>query len=57
MIFGREPALIIGLVEAVLALVLAFGLNLSPEQIGGIMAVTTALLAVVVRQVVTPVNK
>lgn len=55
MIFGREPAVIIGLVETVLALGIAFGLDLSGEQVGAIMAVTTAVLAVVIRQVVTPV--
>ena len=50
----REPALVSGLVAAVIALVVSFGLELSPEQIGSIMAVTSALLAFVVRSQVTP---
>ena len=57
MIFKREPALILGLVGAVIALVIAFGLELSSEQVGGIMAGTSALLAVVTRSQVTPVAK
>ena len=50
----REPALVSGLVAAVIALVVSFGLELSPEQIGSIMAVVAALLAFVVRSQVTP---
>jgi hypothetical protein len=33
-IWGREPAMLLALVQAVLALVVAFGLNLAPDQIG-----------------------
>lgn len=54
MIWNREPALIAGVVQAVLALLLAFGVDLTQEQVGAILAVTAALLAVVVRQRVTP---
>ena len=50
----REPALVTGLVSAVIALGAAFGLDLSGEQTGAIMAVTAAVLAVVTRQSVTP---
>jgi uncharacterized membrane protein len=50
----REPALIVGLVGALIALSLAFGLDLSVEQQGGIMAVVVAVLAIVTRQQVTP---
>jgi len=46
-LWGREPALIIGAVQAVLALVVAFGLRLSVEQTGAILAATAAVLAVV----------
>jgi hypothetical protein len=51
----REPALIAGLIQAILALAVAFGFDLTSEQVGAILAVTGALLAVVVRQQVTPV--
>lgn len=50
----REPALVTGLVSALIALGVAFGLDLSGEQTGAIMAVTAAILAVVTRQSVTP---
>ena len=55
MIFNREPALVLGAVQAVLALVVAFGLDLSAEQVAGILAVSAAALAIVVRIKVTPV--
>ena len=50
----REPALVTGLVAAVIALGVSFGLDLSGEQTGAIMALTSAILAVVTRQQVTP---
>lgn len=45
----NEPVLITGVVQAVLALVVAFGLDLSQEQVGAILAVTAAVLALVAR--------
>lgn len=51
----REPALVTGIVGALIALGVAFGLDLTGEQIGAIMAVTTAVLALVTRAQVTPV--
>ena len=51
----REPALVSGLVSAVILAVVAFGFTLTPEQIGGIMAVVIAIMAIVVRSQVTPV--
>lgn len=56
-LWHREPALILGLVQSVLALVLAFGVELSEEQVGAILAVTAALLAVVTRSRVTPTER
>jgi hypothetical protein len=50
----NEPALVVGLVSAIIALLLAFGLSLTDEQVGGIMAVVVAILAVVTRSQVTP---
>jgi hypothetical protein len=52
-----EPAVIAGLVQAILALAVSFGLSLTPEQIGSILAVTAAILALVVRQQVYPAVK
>jgi len=52
----NEPALILALVGSLIALVVSFGLKLSPEQIGGIMAAVSAILGVVTRSQVTPVT-
>jgi uncharacterized membrane protein len=50
-----EPALVSGLIAAALALGISFGLPVSAEQLGFIMAAVTAVLAVLVRSQVTPV--
>jgi len=55
MILGREPALVLGLIQAVIALAIGFGLKVSPEQFGLIMAACAAAAAVIVRQQVTPI--
>lgn len=54
MIFGREPVVIIGALNAALALAVGFGLDLSPERQALIGAAVAALLALVARQAVTP---
>lgn len=54
MIWKREPALILGVVQAIIALAVAFGFGLSAAQTGAILAVTAAILAVVTRSQVTP---
>ena len=51
----REPALVSGAVAALIALLTAFGLDLTAEQVGAVLAVVSALLAFVVRSQVTPV--
>jgi uncharacterized membrane protein YgaE (UPF0421/DUF939 family) len=53
----NEPVLIQSLVQAVLGLFLAFGVNLSNEQTGSIMAVVAVILAIIARMFVTPTNK
>ena len=50
----NEPAVVAGFVQAVLGLLLAFGVDLTQEQVGAILAVTAALLAFVVRSRVAP---
>lgn len=50
----REPALVLGLVGAVIALLLAFGLDLTNEQQAGITGLVIAILAFVTRSQVTP---
>jgi hypothetical protein len=56
MIWKREPALFYGLVNTVLALVLAFGVELTVEQTGAILAVTSAVLALITRSSVKPTS-
>ena len=54
-LWNREPAAILGALQTVLALVIAFGFDLTGEQTGGIMAAAAAVLALVTRSQVTPV--
>lgn len=49
-----EPVLIMGAVQAALALSLAFGAPLSTVQVSTILAFTAALLGLITRQMVTP---
>jgi hypothetical protein len=53
----NEPVLITALVAALIALVTAFGLNLTNEQVGAINAVVVAILGFVARGQVTPTRK
>jgi hypothetical protein len=53
-IWHREPVLTLALVQAAIGLGTAFGLDLSAEQVGAVMAFTAALLGWVARERVTP---
>lgn len=53
---GREPALILGLVQTAIALAMGFGLHWTPEQMGLVMAFTSALVALLVRSQVSPLK-
>lgn len=53
----REPAIILGLVGAAIALGVGFGLPVTPAQVGLIMAFVSAILAFVVRAQVVPTPK
>ena len=50
----REPVLISGLVDAIIAMCVAFGLDLTVEQTGSIMAVVAVVTAIIARMFVTP---
>lgn len=52
----REPVAVAGFVSALISLAAAFGLQLSAEQTGAVMAIVPALSALVVRGQVTPTN-
>ena len=50
----NEPALVMGLIQAVLVLLVSFGSRLTSEQAGAILAVSAAVLSIVTRQMVVP---
>lgn len=54
-IFDREPVLFLAVVQAVITLVTAFGLNLDGQQVAAINLLTVAILSLIARAKVTPV--
>ena len=48
--------MVLALVQAVIALVVAFGFNLAPDQIGAILAVTAVVLGLITRSQVSPAS-
>lgn len=52
-----EPALVTTFITACVALASSFGFDLSPEQVGGITAVTAAVMGIITRQNVRPLVK
>jgi len=56
MILNREPVAILAVVQTMLALVVSFGFDLSGEQVGAITAVSAAILGLLARAKVTPVD-
>lgn len=54
-LWGREPAMILSAVSAVVSLAVGFGLDLTTEQMGLIVAAVSTVIGVVTRQRVTPV--
>lgn len=55
LIFGREPAFWVGFVQALVSLVTAFGLSLSSEQQGSIMALASAVFGAWLAYSVRPI--
>lgn len=53
---SAEPVLVVAVVQSIITLGVSFGLQLTAEQIGGILLVTNAILAIVARGRVTPVS-
>jgi hypothetical protein len=54
-ILDREPVLFLAVVQAIVTLVTAFGLNLDGQQVAAINLVTIAILSLIARARVTPV--
>jgi hypothetical protein len=55
-LWGREPAAILALIQAVIVLAVVFGLKLTTEQTGAILAVSAIVLGLITRSKVTPVK-
>lgn len=53
--FDREPVLWLAAIRAIVVLVTAFGLQLTPEQIAAVYLVAEAILSLIARQRVEPV--
>jgi hypothetical protein len=53
--FGREPALILGFIQAALALAVGFGLDWTAEQVSLVVAAAAAVVALITRSRVTPI--
>jgi len=53
----QEPALTLGLIQALVALAVGFGLPITVEQAGLVLAFTAAVLSWVTRGQVTPVPR
>jgi hypothetical protein len=53
---NNEPVMVLAVVQAVLALVISFGLEVTPEQVGTITAVAAATLGLFARAQVSPVD-
>lgn len=52
-LWGREPAMVVAGVQAILGLLLSFGLQLTTEQVGAILALTAVALGLITRTQVT----
>ena len=52
-----EPAMIMAILQSALALAISFGLHLTAEQVGGIVALSAAVFGLITRSKVSPVGK
>ena len=53
-LWGREPAMVLAFVQAIIVLGVAFGLHLTAEQTGAILALTAVVLGLITRTQVSP---
>ncbi|CAN5749285.1 hypothetical protein BH23CHL7_BH23CHL7_17180 [soil metagenome] len=53
-IFGREPVMILAVIQAAIALAVGFGLNWSGDQVALVTAFSAAVLGLIARQQVSP---
>jgi hypothetical protein len=55
-IWNREPALVLAVVQALFAVAVGFGVDLSSEQLTTLVALSSALLGFAVRRQVSPLS-
>lgn len=55
-LWGREPAMVVALVQAIIVLAVSFGLQLSQEQTAAILALTAVVLGLITRSQVSPAS-
>lgn len=53
-LWGREPAMVLAAVQAVIALAVGFGLDWSAEQVALVVSASAAVLGLITRSQVTP---
>lgn len=53
-LWNREPAMVLAFVQAVIVLAVSFGLHLTAEQTGAILALTAVALGLITRTQVSP---
>lgn len=54
-IFGREPALVLGVISAALSLIVTLGIGLTSDQAGAIVAVVSGVFAVITAVLTRPI--
>lgn len=54
-LWGREPAMVLAFVQALIVLLVSFGLKLTTDQTASILALTAVLLGLITRSRVSPV--
>ena len=51
---GREPVMILAVIQSGIGLATAFGIDITPVQLAAVMSFSAAILGLVTRQLVTP---
>lgn len=55
-ILGREPTMVLALIQALIVCGVTFGLRLTPEQTGAILTLSAITLGLITRSQVTPTS-
>lgn len=55
-LWGREPVMVMAIIQSGIALLVGFGVSMSAEQVAAILAFTAAVLGFITRAQVSPVK-